>query len=83
VWGKTVGLYSLPPSGKSAFLPWEPDSAQAIEGVREIALDAEWWKKVIVFYSEENHENSIIQDDVSCVKSICEFLYSMRQTTPS
>ncbi|RXW16590.1 hypothetical protein EST38_g9267 [Candolleomyces aberdarensis] len=74
VWGKTVGLYSLPASGKSAFLPWESDSAPVIEGIREVVLDAGWWKKVIVFYSEENHENSIIQDDVSCVKSIFQLL---------
>jgi len=36
-------------------------------------MDPDWWKRVLVFYSEENHETSIIQDDVSVVKSICEY----------
>ncbi|KAF5337122.1 hypothetical protein D9611_003196 [Ephemerocybe angulata] len=73
VWGDTVGLYSIPAT-KSAFLPWEADSADAIDRAREVVMDAEWWKKVIVFYSEENHETTIIQDDVSVVKSIFQLL---------
>lgn len=73
VWGETVGLYSIPES-ESVFQPWEADSAPAVEQIREIVTDAEWWKDVIVFYSEENHETTIVQDDVSCIKSIFQLL---------
>ncbi|EFI28576.1 membrane protein [Coprinopsis cinerea okayama7 len=72
VWGKSVPLYSLPHATKSTFQPWDPSSSSTIDTLREVALDSAWWEKLVSYYSEENHETTIIQDNVSCIKSICE-----------
>lgn len=37
-------------------------------------MDPSYWEQLAVYYSEENHETNITQDNVSCVKSICEVL---------
>ena len=71
-WPQTVTLYRLPDPEKSTFAPWDESSQATLEVVRELALDPEYWKKVKVYFSEENHETVIIQDNVSCIKSICE-----------
>jgi proteasome activator subunit 4 len=65
-------LYSLPHATKSTFQPWDPSSSSTIDTLREVALDSAWWEKLVSYYSEENHETTIIQDNVSCIKSICE-----------
>lgn len=39
--------------------------------VRKLVLKPEFWKKLQSYFSEENHETLMIQDNVSCVKSIC------------
>lgn len=76
MWGETVSLYLSPCSSKSTFKPWEAASADAIQAIREIATEPEYWENLSTYYSEENHETSITQDNVSCIKSICEFLLS-------
>ncbi|KAF9568562.1 hypothetical protein CPC08DRAFT_679680 [Agrocybe pediades] len=70
VWNDTISLYALPDSERSTFQPWEEASNDVIAAVREITTDKEYWENVATYYSEENHETSIIQDNVSCVKSI-------------
>ena len=82
VWSNTVELYSLPDRKKSTFSPWEASSAAAVDVVREITTSSRFWEDVSAYYSEENHETSIILDNVSCVKSIClSHLYSMTDTS--
>lgn len=74
MWRETVSLYLSPHPSKSTFKPWEAASEDAIQAIREIATDPEYWEHVSTYYSEENHETTITPDNVSCVKSICEFL---------
>lgn len=69
----SLSLYTLPHPSKSTFLPWEQSSKDAIQAIREITTKSSYWEKVSSFFSEENHENDIVQDNVSCVKSICRY----------
>jgi proteasome activator subunit 4 len=71
-WPNSICVDSLPNPVASTFSPWESASADAIEAVRELVTDSTYWEAVSSYYSEENHETTIIQDNVSCVKSICE-----------
>ncbi|KAF9014988.1 hypothetical protein BDQ17DRAFT_1418116 [Cyathus striatus] len=73
-WGKSVPLYKPPHLLKSTFQPWEPESADAIHAVRKLVIDPLYWEKIASYYSEENHETTITQDNVSCVKSIFQLL---------
>lgn len=61
----------LPDPTESTFQPWESASEDAIQAVREIATNSQYWEDLSTYYAEENHETTIIQDNVSCVKSIC------------
>ena len=36
-------------------------------------MDPEFWENLITYYAEETDEVSLTQDNVSTVKSICEF----------
>lgn len=74
-WGKSVSLYRAPDAIKSTFQPWEKPSAAAIATVREIATTPTFWKQLAMYLSEENHEVTIIIDNVSYVKSICMWLW--------
>jgi len=71
VWNDTVSLYTLPHASRSTFQPWEPRSADAVQAIREITTDPEYWVNMSTYYSEENQETTIIQDNVSVVKSVC------------
>jgi len=70
-WEKSVKLYMLPHSTKSTFSSWDPASQEIISVVIETTTQQKFWEKVSAYYAEENHETVIIQDNVSCVKSIC------------
>ena len=71
MWNDTVSLYTLPQTSRSTFQPWEQASADAVQAVREVTTDPEYWENMSMYYSEENDETTIIQDNVSFVKSIC------------
>jgi len=73
VWNQTISLYTLPDPEKPTFQPWEQASEEVIETVRDITTEKDYWENIALYYSEENHETSITQDNVSCVKSICTF----------
>ncbi|RDB28522.1 Proteasome activator complex subunit 4 [Hypsizygus marmoreus] len=73
-WDNSITLYKPPSPTKSTFRPWEPASQDAIEAVRESVTDPEYWEKLAGHFSEENHETSVTQDNVSCVKSIFQLL---------
>ena len=74
MWRETVSLYLSPHVSESTFEPWEAASEDAIQAIREIATDPEYWECLSIYYSEENLETLITQDNAACVKSICEFL---------
>lgn len=84
IWNDSISLYKLPHSTESTFQPWEAGSADAIDAIREIVTHGKYWEDLAVYYAEENHETTVIQDDISCVKSICElpsFEYGLQQTS--
>ncbi|KAF8807238.1 hypothetical protein BYT27DRAFT_7232792 [Phlegmacium glaucopus] len=74
VWRATVSLYLSPHSSKSTFEPWEAASEDSIQAIREMTTDPKYWENLSTYYSEENHETTITQDNVSCVKSIFQLL---------
>ncbi|KAF7339921.1 Membrane protein [Mycena venus] len=73
-WGKSVSLYKQPDAKKSTFQPWEKPSDAAIATIREVALSPKFWKQLAMYFSEENHEVTIIIDNVSYIKSIFQVL---------
>jgi proteasome activator subunit 4 len=72
-WAHSLSVYEPPSATRSTFQPWENSSAPAIAAVREIALTPTFWTQLAMYFSEENHEVSVILDNVSYVKSICMF----------
>jgi proteasome activator subunit 4 len=70
-WKDTISLYKPAHPTKSTFQPWDIASEDVVKAVREFAVDTSFWKTLSGRYSEENHESVIVQDNVSCVKSIC------------
>ncbi|KAK2462050.1 hypothetical protein APHAL10511_006513 [Amanita phalloides] len=73
-WDNTMSLYMLPDDTKSTFAPWDESSHDALYALRQVVNKASFWESLSTYYSEENHETVIIQDDVSCVKSIFQIL---------
>ncbi|TFK76829.1 hypothetical protein BDN72DRAFT_890635 [Pluteus cervinus] len=67
-------LYALPDETKPTFGPWEAASQEAVDAIREMVTDPEFWEELSGHFSEENHEEVITQDNVSCVKSIFQVL---------
>lgn len=72
-WSATLAAYKLPHELKSTF-EWEPSSAEALSCLREVVVDADFWKKLSGHFAEENHEGTVVQDHISCVKSIFQVL---------
>jgi proteasome activator subunit 4 len=73
-WGDELELYRLAQPTSSTFLPWEKASAAAVASVREVVTDSSFWTNLSERLSEENHQDVITQDNVSCVKSIFQLL---------
>lgn len=72
VWGKSVDYFLAPHPSKSTFQPWDAGSEDAVSAIRELAKDASFWKGLSTHYSMENTSDVILQDNLCCVKSICE-----------
>ncbi|KAG1826229.1 uncharacterized protein BJ212DRAFT_1444172 [Suillus subaureus] len=72
-WSDTLAAYK-PPHGLKSTFKWEPSSTEALSCLREIAVDADFWKKLSGHFAEENHESTVVQDHISCVKSIFQVL---------
>ncbi|KAG1867785.1 hypothetical protein DFJ58DRAFT_859984 [Suillus subalutaceus] len=72
-WSGTLAAYK-PPHGLKSTFKWEPSNAEALSCLREIAVDADFWKKLSGHFAEENHESTVVQDHISCVKSIFQVL---------
>ncbi|KAJ3576138.1 hypothetical protein NP233_g640 [Leucocoprinus birnbaumii] len=73
-WGNHVKLYMLPDLTTSTFHPWDATSSEAISAMLDSTTRQKFWEKLSVYYSEENHETAMLQDNVSCVKSIFQLL---------
>ncbi|KAF8624763.1 hypothetical protein AX15_005657 [Amanita polypyramis BW_CC] len=73
-WDSSISLYVPPDDAKSTFAPWDATSQGAVETLRQVVVKSSFWESLSTYYSEENHETVIIQDDVSCVKSIFQVL---------
>ena len=69
-WSETADWY-LAPGEESPFEPWEAASQDAVDTLREVLCDPEYWPKLKIHYSEENNSEIINQDNVSFVKSLC------------
>jgi proteasome activator subunit 4 len=67
----TLSGYSVPDEFRSTFQPWEAASQGAVDVVRRATTQEAFWKKLSGRYSEENHQTTVTQDNISCVKSIC------------
>ncbi|KAK0456353.1 hypothetical protein EV421DRAFT_1699087 [Armillaria borealis] len=73
-WSTSISLYRPPDTVKSTFQPWDPSSQEAIKALKTVTTDPSYWKNLSTYFSEENHEVSLTQDNVSCVKSIFQVL---------
>ncbi|KAK0473258.1 hypothetical protein IW261DRAFT_1553160 [Armillaria novae-zelandiae] len=73
-WSASIGLYRPADTVKSTFQPWDRSSQEAIKALRTVTADPSYWKNLSTYFSEENHEVSLTQDNVSCVKSIFQVL---------
>lgn len=65
-----------PPHRLAPTFQWEHESKDAIACVREMALNADFWTKVSGYYAEETQESVVVQDHISCIKSIFQLLGS-------
>ncbi|KIY51373.1 hypothetical protein FISHEDRAFT_37518 [Fistulina hepatica ATCC 64428] len=74
VWPALIDVIAMPDTVKSTFLPWDPTSAGALDELRKVATTTAFWNNLAVYYAEEGTDSSIVQDDVSCVKSIFQLL---------
>ncbi|EEB90585.1 hypothetical protein MPER_11186 [Moniliophthora perniciosa FA553] len=72
-WSNSINLYRAPHPSEPTFL-WEKVSEDAIAAARKIAMDPSFWKKLSSYLSEETHDTTMTQDNVSCVKSIFQLL---------
>ena len=71
-WPAHIELYLVARLGKSSLRPWNPESDNMNDAVREIATSEAFWRALGSFFAKENHADSATQDNISCVKSICE-----------
>ncbi|EMD41658.1 hypothetical protein CERSUDRAFT_110231 [Gelatoporia subvermispora B] len=74
VWGETIDCYLAPDATQSVIQTWETDCQEAVQTIREVANDPQFWQKLSIHFSAENHNEVISQDNVSCVKSIFQLL---------
>lgn len=72
--GNKIDFYMPADDRKSTFLPWEASSEPAVEIIQSIVLSDDFWEKLSGHYSEENHEDTVTQDNVSFIKSIFQLL---------
>ena len=65
--------FLFPAEGRSTLRPWT--SADAVASVKEAVTTEKYWEKLSTFYSEENHNETLVADNVACVKSIGEIIH--------
>lgn len=68
---RDVSAYLAPPASSPVLLPWAEDCQDAVQAIRDVVTQPKFWQKLTKHYSSENHSEVIVQDNASCVKSIC------------
>ena len=72
MWADSVPRYLLP-SSQSTFQQWNSADKPAISAICEIVTESEYWSNLALYLAEESDTESVTQDNISSVKSICEF----------
>ncbi|KAG1755021.1 uncharacterized protein EDB91DRAFT_1096855 [Suillus paluster] len=72
-WSGTLTTHK-PPHGLKSTFEWESSSAEAVSCLREVTVNADFWQNLSGHFAEENHETVVVQDHISCVKSIFQVL---------
>jgi proteasome activator subunit 4 len=65
--------FLFPAEDRSTLRPWT--SADAVASVKEAIMTDKYWEKLSTFYAEENHNETLVADNVACVKSIGEIIH--------
>ena len=73
MWPKTYPAFLAPDATAFSITPWEEGCQEALAAMREVALQSDFWSSLSDHFSAENHSDVCVQDNISCVKSICEF----------
>ncbi|CAL1696420.1 unnamed protein product [Somion occarium] len=73
-WQDTYDAFLAPEPDSHPLLPWSSDCKEVVDLIREVTTKSKFWKKLCVHYSSENHSEAVVQDNVSCVKSIFQIL---------
>lgn len=72
VW-KNENRYLLPTASTSALRPWELASSEAVKECIVALCDLKFWEGLSSHYAEENHQDLAVMDNISCIKSLCEY----------
>jgi proteasome activator subunit 4 len=72
-WSDTTS-FLLPPTSTTPVSYDYPEGRPALEVFRKEVMQSSFWEKLVKHYTSENHSEVIIQDNASCVKSICQCL---------
>lgn len=70
VWSKKDERYLAPPL-KGSVYQWEQASEDAIDALRSVCSDADFWRSLSTHFAEENNQESLTMDHISATKSIC------------
>ncbi|KZV77572.1 hypothetical protein PENSPDRAFT_621096 [Peniophora sp. CONT] len=73
-WGSSITAYRLPDVTSPSLAPWRPDAAPALAAVRAQAEDDKFWRALSVHYAAENHADTVVSDNMACVKSVVQLL---------
>jgi hypothetical protein len=66
-----MDLFLAPPREKSSFSPWKRGDHTTIETLRATVVNVDFWTKLMNHLWEENGANSVSNDNIACIKSIC------------
>lgn len=64
VWGDSVEFYAVPPETASA-ITWDISSAEAIEKIRSLLMQASWWEAFIQHLSQEKTIDYLAADAIT------------------
>ncbi|KAL4243081.1 BLM10 family protein [Abortiporus biennis] len=74
VWGDSTDAFLAPNSIEFSSLISDESTKEIIAVIRQLVTKKSYWKKLSAQYALENSADVIIQDDISCVKSIFQLL---------
>ena len=68
-----MDCFLAPHQTKPTFLPWDASCDEVVSTFRTTCNEPEFWKQLSTHYSAENNSDVILQDNLCCVKSICDY----------